>query len=241
MSNYYRKRAQQGFSLVELMIAMLLGLLLLVGVVNLFLGSSQTYRLQEALFRVQESGRFALDIMQRDLLNAGFQNVIPIGANRDTSIVAVTGHPNSTPLPSAVINNGVASDILHLNMNEFRDGAGTLVGDIYYYLAPDVSGQNSLYRNTDAVVEGVEAIEFLYGVDTDGDRDPDIFNTRTAVGAGQWEDVIAVRVSILVAAGDAGIVETAQTPSAPFAAVNTSDRRMYQVFSNTIVLRNKMP
>ena len=84
MSKYYRKKAQQGFSLVELMIAMLLGLLLLVGVVNLFLGSSQTYRLQEALFRVQESGRFALDIIQRDLLNAGFQNVIPIGANRDT-------------------------------------------------------------------------------------------------------------------------------------------------------------
>ncbi len=87
------RKIEQGFSLIELMIAMLLGLILIAGVINLFLASSQTYRLQEAMFRVQESGRFALDVMLRDLRDAGFQNLLPINASRNTSITAIQGFP----------------------------------------------------------------------------------------------------------------------------------------------------
>lgn len=63
---------QSGFSLVELMIAVTLGLLLLAGVGHIFLGSKQTYRMQEGMSRVQENGRFALGFLSRDIRMAGY-------------------------------------------------------------------------------------------------------------------------------------------------------------------------
>ncbi len=240
MSKYYRKRAQQGFSLVELMIAMLLGLLLLVGVVNLFLGSSQTYRLQEALFRVQESGRFALDIMQRDLLNAGFQNVVSNSAQvrpRNKGITAVRGFVNDTGIPAGFVRNGSTSEILRINFNDNPDPGG--VDEVYYYLAPDVSGESALYRNMNAVVEGIEELVIEYGVDTSGDRRADVYRRSNLVNVAAWSNVVSVRVSMVVSGGGDGVVETAQTLPAPHAAFDTSDRRMYQVFTMTVSLRNK--
>ena len=50
---------QSGLSLVELMIAITLSLLLIAGVLQIFLSSKQTYSTNNALSRVQESGRFA--------------------------------------------------------------------------------------------------------------------------------------------------------------------------------------
>lgn len=65
---------QQGFTLVELMIAMVLGLFLVGGVLSVFLSNSQTYRTNEALSRVQENGRFALEFLASDLRHAGFSS-----------------------------------------------------------------------------------------------------------------------------------------------------------------------
>ena len=52
---------QRGLTLVELMVAMLLGVFLIGGVMQIFISSKQTYRMQENLSRLQENGRFALD------------------------------------------------------------------------------------------------------------------------------------------------------------------------------------
>jgi type IV pilus assembly protein PilW len=223
-----RLRAQQGFSLIELMIAMVLGLLLIAGVLNIFLGSSQTYRLQEAMFRVQESGRFALDIVQRDLRSAGFQNVLI--DDKDFSYTAAQGIPVATAAALAEVDNGVVSETLKISSTG---------SDTYYYVAPDVGGQLALFQNASAIVEGIENVAFLYGVDTSGNSQADSFVARAAVGT-RWGDVVAVRVSFLVASNDAGVVETAQAPPTPFASI-PSDRRMYQAFTSTVALRNKMP
>jgi type IV pilus assembly protein PilW len=67
-----RITAEAGFSLVELMVGLALGLLVSAGVLQVFEGSKQGYRSSEALARVQEAGRFALDIMAQDLRQAGF-------------------------------------------------------------------------------------------------------------------------------------------------------------------------
>lgn len=64
---------QQGFSLVELVIAMALGLLLMAGVLQTFLSSKQTYSTNNALARVQESGRFAMEFLTNDIRNAGYR------------------------------------------------------------------------------------------------------------------------------------------------------------------------
>lgn len=60
-----------GLSLVELMIAMLLGVILTLGATQVYLGTSQSYRLTDAVAYGQENIRFASSIMQRDIRGAG--------------------------------------------------------------------------------------------------------------------------------------------------------------------------
>lgn len=62
----------RGFSLVELMVAMTLSLILLGGVIAIFSSSRTTYETTDRLSRIQESGRFALDSMVRDLRATGY-------------------------------------------------------------------------------------------------------------------------------------------------------------------------
>lgn len=64
-------RPQGGLSLVELMVAMVVALILLLGVVQIYLGTSATSRTQEGLSRVQENARFAIDTLSRDIRMAG--------------------------------------------------------------------------------------------------------------------------------------------------------------------------
>ena len=61
-----------GLSLIELMVAMVLGLLLIAGVIEIFVQSKHGYRVQESSARMQESARFALDALGRDLRHADF-------------------------------------------------------------------------------------------------------------------------------------------------------------------------
>lgn len=62
---------QHGVSLVEVMIAMTIGLILTAGVIQLFLGSKTTYRFHDAVSRVQENARFALEALNYDVRMAG--------------------------------------------------------------------------------------------------------------------------------------------------------------------------
>lgn len=63
---------QKGLSLIELMIALLLGSILTLGLVQLFSSSSDTFRLAEATARIQESGRLAHEILGRAIRNADY-------------------------------------------------------------------------------------------------------------------------------------------------------------------------
>ncbi|QEY73851.1 prepilin-type N-terminal cleavage/methylation domain-containing protein [Pseudomonas denitrificans (nom. rej.)] len=70
---------QRGLSLVELLVAMALGLLLLAGVIQVVLGSKRSYQSSVALAELQETGRFALEAIARDLRNAGFSGACASG------------------------------------------------------------------------------------------------------------------------------------------------------------------
>lgn len=65
-------RKQQGLSLIELMISITLGLVLMTGVVQMFLTSQATFSTQQAISRVQETGRLAMEFMARDIRMAGY-------------------------------------------------------------------------------------------------------------------------------------------------------------------------
>lgn len=64
-------RRFRGVSLIELMVALLIGTILVLGLVEVFAASRTAYQLSTGLARVQENGRFALDFLRRDLRMAG--------------------------------------------------------------------------------------------------------------------------------------------------------------------------
>jgi type IV pilus assembly protein PilW len=65
------QRRQRGFSLVELMVALVLGLLVIGGVGGVFLSQRELYRQNENLARMQENARYAFEVMARSLREAG--------------------------------------------------------------------------------------------------------------------------------------------------------------------------
>jgi type IV pilus assembly protein PilW len=71
-ASFRRRRAQLGVTVIELMVALLLGLLLTGGAIQLFVSNRATYGFNEGLARVQENGRFALDAMSYHTRLAGY-------------------------------------------------------------------------------------------------------------------------------------------------------------------------
>jgi len=65
------QRAQTGFTLVELMVAITLGLLITAAVIQSYLGTRQTYRVTEGVGRIQENARFGHYFITKDLREAG--------------------------------------------------------------------------------------------------------------------------------------------------------------------------
>ena len=70
--NFPRRSRLRGFTLIELMVSVVLGLLLSLGVVNIYLGSKKNYAAEEDMARIQENGRFALNFLKRELMQVGF-------------------------------------------------------------------------------------------------------------------------------------------------------------------------
>lgn len=64
-------RNARGMSLIELMVALLIGTILVLGLVEVFAASRTAYQMSEGMARVQENSRFAMDYLQRDLRMGG--------------------------------------------------------------------------------------------------------------------------------------------------------------------------
>ncbi|MCS3745083.1 type IV pilus assembly protein PilW [Xanthomonas arboricola] len=60
-----------GLSLIEMMIALVIGLILLLGVIQIFSASRSAFQLSEGASRAQENARFALDFLAHDIRMAG--------------------------------------------------------------------------------------------------------------------------------------------------------------------------
>jgi type IV pilus assembly protein PilW len=104
-SSVNRKNSSRGFSLIELMVAMTIGLILTIGVVQIFSASRSTYQLDEGLARAQENGRFAIEFMSREIRHAAhlgcrrnvsvFNNLA--GSGSLYTVSGVFGHEFNTP------------------------------------------------------------------------------------------------------------------------------------------------
>lgn len=61
----------RGVSLIELLVALAIGAVLVLGLVQVFGASRAAYQMSEGMARVQENARFAMDFLQRDIRMAG--------------------------------------------------------------------------------------------------------------------------------------------------------------------------
>jgi type IV pilus assembly protein PilW len=67
----HRATREKGFTAVEILVAMAVSSVLLAGVLQIYNTSRQTYRVTDALSRMQENARYAMDIMARDIRSGG--------------------------------------------------------------------------------------------------------------------------------------------------------------------------
>jgi type IV pilus assembly protein PilW len=83
-----------GLSLIELMVALLIGLLLMAGALTVYMQSRNTYRTTDTAARMQETARYAFDIIEPDVRLAGYWGMKK-GPDAVTDSVAVAAvNPN---------------------------------------------------------------------------------------------------------------------------------------------------
>lgn len=86
-----------GFGLVELMIAITIGLILLGGIGYLYLGSRQTFRTQDDFSRIQENVRYALDQVGVDVRMAGYAGCLNLASINPSAAPAIGVIANNPP------------------------------------------------------------------------------------------------------------------------------------------------
>ncbi len=60
-----------GFTLIELMIAMVIGLILMLGIASIFVNTTNNIRLQRGIANIQDAGRISYDFLKSDIADAG--------------------------------------------------------------------------------------------------------------------------------------------------------------------------
>lgn len=289
MNNTYPIRPERGFSIVELMIALLLGLILLGGVIQVFLSSRQTYSANEAMSRMQENGRFALEFIARSARLSGYMDPtlttgkpLPLVSDDDTSVNEFLKSCNSnrsTPQndcmdhgnpPKPISGDRVAfmfQPPLDPATDKRYDCAGKslpigndeqLIINAYYVVDsqlkcrtisqtppntwPNGSGE------TQVLVEGIDALQVLYGVDNGGDsRSSNQYVSADRVS--NWNKVRSIRIAVLAnsmqplnpapAARQYALLDASPLNAAALnAAVPDNANRARQIFTTTIQLKN---
>jgi len=113
---------------------------------------------------------------------------------------------------------------------------------VTYSIAVGASGEPALWRseNSDPAVElidGIDQMQILYGIDTDDDDFANQYVISTAVP--DMLDVMSIRLMLLVRSDSDGVTEGAQVYNYNGASITATDQRLRQVFSTTIALRNR--
>ncbi|MEP5766308.1 MAG: PilW family protein [Halieaceae bacterium] len=83
-------KKQTGMSLIELMVAMGLGIFLIAGVVNVFLANKDSTQVETSLARLQENGRIALDMLVSDIRDANYIGCTSGNANLDVMSIGAS-------------------------------------------------------------------------------------------------------------------------------------------------------
>lgn len=108
------RSSQRGFGLVEMMIAMVLGLLLLAAAVQVFLSTRASQRYNQALAEIQDSARYAMYTLTHDLRLTGYTGCAAL-ASSSPSVAGGTPWGPVNVIADAAINAGITQDNLLAN------------------------------------------------------------------------------------------------------------------------------
>jgi type IV pilus assembly protein PilW len=73
------RRAESGMTLIELMVALAIGMFLMIGAMTVFVQSRTTFKVTESLSRLQENARFALEALEADVRMAQYWGFVSRG------------------------------------------------------------------------------------------------------------------------------------------------------------------
>lgn len=257
-------KRQKGLSLVELLIAMALGLVLMLGVVSIFISSKRTYSVVTAQSQAQENGRVVKYFLGRSLRQAGYwddpkaaRNFASEGVFGQDEVVHVTDNDST----DAAVLDG--TDTISVRFNGSADGAisdclGRTPGaDEFvinrYYVAP-ASGtalvprlmcQSQLLNaagtvtatQTQPLIVGVEDLQVEVGENLASGKQ----QYKKASDVTDWASVKSVRVAILTTSNqDTAGEENTRTYNliGGETATASGDSRVRQVHRDTVYLRN---
>ena len=181
---------RQGFSLVELLVAMAITGVVMAAVFKVYTTQQDSYLIQEQIAEMQQNGRTAKYVMTREIRMAGYD---PMAAVPPFGFVSAYG--DSTNFTMDIVG---------------EDGAVTVPGDNITYAVSDGKLERDEGSGNQVVVENIEAVGFAYAYDSDDDGNIDTSANGYIIWAIDSDDTDAdKRLDKYLDTNDDGIISVA--------------------------------
>ncbi len=195
-----------GFTLIELMVALVLGTVVLALMLRLTGTFGEGLRMQQSLGLIQSQARYAEQQLASRGASAGYHPAPWLGTMPDPvggSVEAPEGSrltlrqwsPKNCLGNDNPVTDATGAPEFYIRVSEWRLAAGNRLVETCHYGPPGGPGTRQL--NASTRVEHVEAFRVQFAEDLDGDRQADRW-----VRAGHWTDaqhVLGLRFSLLLA------------------------------------------
>lgn len=226
---------QRGLSLIELMIGMVLGLIVIAAVYNIYASNHRSARFTQGLQTMQENGRYGVAVLQKNFRLAGYSpetalksvqlDAIDVAGSSDTSIVVQSAQQYDC-------NGSLTAAAGNLAINTYTLDTKT----------QQITCEGNVGKTAMPIVEGVEAFRVLYGLDEDGDPETNAPQRYVPYNNSlQADEIVALRFALLVNSGESiRTRERSETFAVLDKQVNKEDRMAREVFTSTVMLRNRL-
>ena len=210
--------------------------------IALYLSNTQNARFQGAVMRVQENGRFAIDMISRTVRMAGHNPDVD-DVVITTPLIKGTTNQTGTMISQSGLKTGVDTvGVRFQGGTRIRDCKGATVastGWVSNQFAVD-SASNLICstgtNNATTLAEGVEDMKIWYGLDLNDDG---YANRYTNAGnVGDWAQVVSIRVAILVNSISNALVTTDNVCIGCDVFNGSTDYLVRAEFQTTIDVRN---
>jgi type IV pilus assembly protein PilW len=204
------QRLQNGFSIIELMIALLIGLFLLGGLLTIVQNNRRVFGSQTQLSQLQDSERLALTMMTDVIQMAGYFPDPTSNSPQSTMLATTATTPTMIAGQAMTGTFSAAGDTITVRYTTNGSdnilsctGTSTTGGIFTYVNTFSVNNANQLICTREdgvayPLVNGVTNLKVLYGVNSTGSgNNVDSYKNATQVTAGpNWSNVISVQITL---------------------------------------------